>query len=191
VIQIDVHHVGETRPTRHTHPTLSPRMVPDHTYHTRSMHTNLFAKSSTEMDRDIAPKKNSSWHNPQHVGWPIHGSVPIEAMGVNAPYANGRLLGLPNPYLRHAIDTFNTCSWGPTHQSLTDTGGGYNIGGAGFPHYTPRPSQPMVLHFPPKGSTQSQAIQSQYKLKWKWHETPIADPWSFNHSTSTEAYVYA
>jgi hypothetical protein len=31
----------ETWPTNHTHPTLSLRMVPDHTYLTRSMHSNL------------------------------------------------------------------------------------------------------------------------------------------------------
>jgi hypothetical protein len=46
---------------------------------------------------------------------------------------NNRLLGLPGPYHRHAIGTFNTCSWGPTHRSLTNIGGSYNIGGAGFP----------------------------------------------------------
>jgi hypothetical protein len=32
---------GKTRSTRHTHPTLSPRMVPDHTYLTWSTHSNL------------------------------------------------------------------------------------------------------------------------------------------------------
>jgi hypothetical protein len=32
---------GKTRPTRHTHLTLSPHMVLDHTYLTRSMHSNL------------------------------------------------------------------------------------------------------------------------------------------------------
>jgi hypothetical protein len=47
---------------------------------------------------------------------------------------NSRLLGLPGPYHRHAIGTFNSCSWGPTEWSLTDTGGGYNLEGAGLPH---------------------------------------------------------
>jgi hypothetical protein len=32
---------GETRPTRHTHSMLSPRMTIDHTYLTWSMHSNL------------------------------------------------------------------------------------------------------------------------------------------------------
>jgi hypothetical protein len=61
---------------------------------------------------------------------------------------NSRLLGLPGPYHRHAIGTFNTCSRGLTHRSLTDTGGGYNHGGAGLPHTTPRASQPIVSPFP-------------------------------------------
>jgi hypothetical protein len=31
------------------------------------------------------------------------------------------------PYHRHAIGTFNTCSWVPTEWSLIDIGGGYNL----------------------------------------------------------------
>jgi predicted nucleic acid-binding Zn ribbon protein len=46
--------------------------------------------------------------------------------GGKAPSIDGRLLDLPDPYHRYAIDTFNTYSRGPTHRSLTDTGGGYN-----------------------------------------------------------------
>jgi hypothetical protein len=34
---------------------------------------------------------------------------------------------------------------GAIHRSLTEIGGGYNLGGAGLPHHTPRPSQPTVL----------------------------------------------
>jgi hypothetical protein len=48
-------------------------------------------------------------------------------------------IGLLSPYLQHVISTFNTFSWGPTHRSLTDTGGGYNLGGAGFSHHPSRP----------------------------------------------------
>jgi hypothetical protein len=84
-------------------------------------------------------------------------------VGVKLTSVDCRLLGLLGPYLRRAIGMFNTCSRGPTHWSLTDRSGGYNLGGAGFPHTTPRPSQPMVLHFPPKGPTQSQVIQSHHK----------------------------
>jgi hypothetical protein len=69
-------------------------------------------------------------------------------------------IGLLGPYHQHVISIFNTCSRGLTHRSLTDTGGGYNLWGAGLPHHTPRPYQPTVLHFPPKGPAWSQVIQS-------------------------------
>jgi hypothetical protein len=51
----------------------------------------------------------------------------IEAVGLSQVPVDGRLLGLPGPYHRHAIGTFNTCSRVPTPQSLTDTVGGYHI----------------------------------------------------------------
>jgi hypothetical protein len=43
---------------------------------------------------------------------------------------------LLGPYHQHAIGTFNTCSQGPTHQSLTDSGGGYNLGDADIRYLT-------------------------------------------------------
>jgi hypothetical protein len=60
-------------------------------------------------------------------------------------------ISLLGPDHQHAIGTFHTCSRELTHRSIIDTGGGYNLGGAGLPHHTPRPSQPTVLCFPPKG----------------------------------------
>jgi hypothetical protein len=82
------------------------------------------------MDRATAHEKKGFRHNPQHVGWPIDMSIPsfslkieIEAVGVKPPSVDGMLLGLPCPYLRHAIGTFNTCSQRSTHRSLTNTGG--------------------------------------------------------------------
>jgi hypothetical protein len=57
------------------------------------------------------------------------------------------------PYHQHAIGTFNTCSWGPTERSLTDTGGGYNLEGAGLPHTHsptfPTSCLPFLLVAPP------------------------------------------
>jgi hypothetical protein len=69
---------------------------------------------------------------------------------------DSRLLGLPGPYHRHAISTFNTCSRGPTYRSLTDTSGGYSLEGADFSHTIPWPSQLMVLPFRPNGPARSQ-----------------------------------
>jgi hypothetical protein len=101
-----------------------------------------------------APEKKGSQHNPQHASWLIHGSVPSfsptptnEAGGISQAPIGDQLLGLPGSYHRHAIDTFSTCSRGPTHQSLIYTGGGYKLGGAGLPHTTFRPSQPAVFTF--------------------------------------------
>jgi hypothetical protein len=46
-------------------------------------------------------------------------------------------IGLLGPYHQHVISTFNTCSQGPTHQSLTDTSKNYNLRCAALPHHTP------------------------------------------------------
>jgi hypothetical protein len=144
---------GETRPTCHTYSTLNPCMVPDHTYLTRSTHSNL-SWSHLQICTDRLPPKKGSRHNPQLDGCLIHGSVPSfsltianEAVGKRQAFVDNRLVGLSGPYHRHIIGTFNTCSWGPTNRSLTDTGGGYSLKGAGFLHTTPRPSQPTVSPF--------------------------------------------
>jgi hypothetical protein len=72
----------------------------------------------------------------------------IEVVGLSQAPMDDPLLGLPGPYHQHAIGTFNTCLWAPTHRSLIDTGVGYNLEGAGFPHTTLWPSQPVVFPFP-------------------------------------------
>jgi hypothetical protein len=62
-------------------------------------------------------------------------------------------IGLLGTYLLYLISTFNTCSWVPTPQSLTDTDEGYNLGGLDFPKHSLRPSRPRVLCFPLKVSS--------------------------------------
>jgi hypothetical protein len=157
---------GKIWPTCHTHPTLSPRMVPDHTYLTRSTHNNLSWSRQYICTDPLPPDKNGSWHNPQLDDHLICGFVPSfsptitnEAAGKRQTSVDNQLLGLSGPYHRHVIDTFNTCSWGPTHRSLTDTDGGYSLEGVGFPHTTPRPSQPMVSPFHLRASSGLQFIQ--------------------------------
>jgi hypothetical protein len=146
-IRINVHPAGEARPTCHAHLTLSLCMVPNHTYLTRSAHSNL----SWVTDRFgwiplLSRKRNSRLH-PQHVGWPICGSPSSFSPTLNQK--NSRLKSgfyrwqatrLTGSIYKYAIGTFNTCLRGSTHRSLTDTGGAYNLGGAGFPHLTPQPS---------------------------------------------------
>jgi hypothetical protein len=108
---------GKTRPTQHVRfscqSTYAQRTLPvggPHTWQPFVRHQQIWADPT-------APEKKGSRHNPQHAGSPIHGSVPSfslepanEAGGVSqAPY-DDQLLGLPGPYHRHAIGTFNTCS---------------------------------------------------------------------------------
>jgi hypothetical protein len=134
-------------------------------------------------------RKKGSRHNPQHAGWPIRGSAPSfspkpanEAGGVSQAPDNDQLLGLPGPYQRHVIGTFNTCSWGLTEQSLIDTGRGYNLGGAGLPH-THSPTFPTsCLSFPlvaPPDLHFNQAPLLKPQLNFG---EPVAATWSFDHS---------
>jgi hypothetical protein len=110
---------------------------------------------------------------------PYLSSLPSQLMkqwGQRQASISGRLLGLMCPYHQHEIGTFNTCSRGPTHWSLTDTGGGYNLRGAGFPHTTPRPSQLPISPFP-KGLARSQIIQTTF-INWTGEGTsPKSHEW--------------
>jgi hypothetical protein len=144
----------KTRPTRHIR---SPRQS-TYVWHTLPVGGprtwQPFARRRQIWIDATAPEKKGSRYNTQHVGWLIHGSIPSfspepanEAGGVSQAPDGDQLLGLSGPYHRHKIDTFNTCSWGPTHRSLTDTGGGYNLWGAGLPIPTPRPFHPAVSPF--------------------------------------------
>jgi hypothetical protein len=62
------------------------------------------------------------------------------------------------------ISVFNTFSRGSTHRSLTNTGEGYNLRGAGLPHHTPPPPFPTdgpLLS--PNGPARSQVNHSPTK----------------------------
>jgi hypothetical protein len=82
----------------------------------------LPTQSTARRSSDLRVRTQLLFHNNQRV------------VGKSQAPVDNRLLGLPDPYHRHAIGTFNTCSRGPTERSLIDTGGGYQIGGAGLPH---------------------------------------------------------
>jgi hypothetical protein len=137
---------GKTRPTRHvrfTHQSTYGR----HTLPAGGPHTwQRFSSHQQRWTDPTALKKKSSRHNPQP-GWVIRRSA-TQLLSQHSHWSSNesqtsvddKLLGLPDPYHRHAIGTFNTCSWGPTHRLLTDTGGSYNLAGAGLP--TPLPDLP-------------------------------------------------
>jgi hypothetical protein len=112
-----------------------------HTLHVDSPHTWQPFMSHRQIWMNLtAPEKKGSRYNPQHVGWLICGSVTSfspkptnKAIDLIQAYVDDKLLGLLGPYHQHAIGTFNTCLWGSTQLSLTDTGMGYNLAGAGLP----------------------------------------------------------
>jgi hypothetical protein len=111
----------------------------------------------------------------------------IEAVRLSQASVDDRLLGLLGLYHQHAISTFYTCSRMPNHRSLTNTGGGYNLGGVSLPHHTPQPSQPTILHFSPKGPALSQVNNPTLPTKQKGILTLISRV-GLLHSTSTIVY---
>jgi hypothetical protein len=108
-------------------------------------------------------------------------------VGVKSPFVDDRLLSLPGTYHRHTIGTFNTCSQGPSHRSLIDTGEGYNLGGVGFSHTTSRPSQPMVSNFHLRAPSGLRLIISALPKDLKREQTLNLLSESI-HSTSTVTY---
>jgi hypothetical protein len=177
VLRIVVHLAGETRPICHTHPTLSPHMVPDHTYLTWSTHSNLSWVTDRFGRNPLLLRKRNSQLHPQHAGWPICGSL-----SSFPPTLNQRTSRLKPSFCRQQA-TGLTRPISPAFHWYVQ----YLLAGA----------NPSVLNrhrwglWPPKGPARSLVIQSPHKTPVKWCETPIADPWFSDHSVSTEIYIYA
>jgi hypothetical protein len=94
MIWINVYPTGENWPTYYTYPTLSPRMVPDHTYLTWSIYLNGFTTHD----------KKGFWPNPQHDDWLVRRSIPNfspitanEAVGKRQVSVDNRLLARTGP----------------------------------------------------------------------------------------------
>jgi hypothetical protein len=140
----------------------------------RSSYMATFHDSSIELDRVTAPEKKGlltqstarwltdPWTRTQFLSWANQWSS-----GESQTFINIRLLGLSGTYHWHAIDTFNTCSWWPTERSLTDTGGGYNLVGAGLPHIHSPTFPTSCLPFPlvaPLGLHFNQVLTTEPKF---------------------------
>jgi hypothetical protein len=114
-----------------------------------------FRANPIELDEYYCSQEKGPRHNPQHADWLIYGS-PTHFLSSHSHWSNRwksiicwqiSYISLLDQYLQHVISIFNTCSWGLTHRSLTDTVRGKNLGGASFSHHSLRPSQPMIIHF--------------------------------------------
>jgi hypothetical protein len=159
---------GKTRPTRHVRfprqSTYAQRTLPvggPRTWQPFMSHQQGWTDAL--LSRKSAPDSTSQ---PDGV---VHGThlsfspnTATEVVRLSQAPVSGRLLGLPDPYHRHAIGTFNTCSRVPTPWSLTNTGGDYHIENLGI-------ATTLSLPFPSEGSTdpangpaRSQIIQYYY-----------------------------
>jgi hypothetical protein len=72
---------------------------------------------------------------------------------------------------------------GPTHRSLTDTGGGYSLEGVHFPHTTLQPSQSTIFTFhlralPGLQFNHKPSIKPRFNFK-----NPMTALWSSDRST--------
>jgi hypothetical protein len=150
---------GKTRSTRHTLFTLDSRMVPDHTSpmdHVGNLSlVPIRTKQTPTPGRSLGDRRQMS---PTVI---LRHLIPPPS---RQPWSTGERFRPSGDRATSAYWAHNTslrsirsilARRGPTHQTLTDTGGGYSLEGAGFPHTTPLPSQPTVLPIPPKGPTRS------------------------------------
>jgi hypothetical protein len=127
-------------------------------------------------------------------GWVAHethlnfsSNTAIGSVGLSQASINSRLLGLPHPYQQHVIGTFNTCSWIPTPQSLTDTGGTYHIGNLKI-------ATTLSPSFPFEGSTDPPNDPLGLRLSIQYLSIELERKQALNlasgslHSTSTVTY---
>jgi hypothetical protein len=162
--------------------------------HIATFHTviNRFEQIHCTREEGLPTQSTTRQPSDSHVRTQLLSHNSQRAVGKSQAHVDNRLLGLPGPYHRHAIGTFNTCSRGSTEQSLIDTGGGNNLGGAGLPH-THSPTFPTSCpHFPlmaPPGLHFNQVLGNRPKclvfLKNPW---PPRGPSTTR--PSTVAYIY-
>jgi hypothetical protein len=124
------------------------RVVPVHG--NLSQDTDNIGQSHCSWEKELSTQSTVRWLTDPWVCTQFLSRANQWSSGESQASINSRLLGLLDPYHRHAIGTLNTCSRGSTHRSSTNTGRGYNLGGAIFPH-THSPTFPSsCLHFPLK-----------------------------------------
>jgi hypothetical protein len=78
-----------------------------------------------------------------------------ETVGKSQASVDNRLLGLSDPYQRHAISTFNTCMWGGNSSVLNRLRQGLQSWRCQLSTYHSLTFPTGGLHFPPKGPARS------------------------------------
>jgi hypothetical protein len=143
---------------------------------------------------DALFSRKSALDSTSQPGWVVHGThlsffsnTAIKAVRLSQAPVSDRLLGLPGPYHRYAIDTFNTCSWVPTPRSLTDTGEGYHIENLRIATTLSPPFPFEGFTNLPNGPVRSQIIHNNYQLNWRGKQALNLTSGSL-HSTSTITY---
>jgi hypothetical protein len=152
---------GKTGPTRHTHPTFSPCMVPDHTYLTRSTHSNSSRSHQQSWAGPLLPRKRapdiihsttaSRSAGPYPVSLP---SQPMKQWGQSQYSVDGWLLGLPGPY--HGMRSVRSILAHGANLSVINW---HRWGLQSWRYRLPTYHSPTFLtsdlHFPPNGSARS------------------------------------
>jgi hypothetical protein len=143
---------GKTRTTRHVRfplqSTHTRHMLPVGSPHTWQPFTGSHEVETGPYTRKKFWQPKTDWLS-RRLGWPhssSHATALEQGREVSAQWLH-RYFSLLGPYHQHTIGTFKIYSQGPTHRSLTDTCGGYNLGGVGLPHTTIRLFQQVVSTF--------------------------------------------
>jgi hypothetical protein len=160
-----------------------------HMYLTWSMYSNLLWVTDRFGPITLLLRNRDSRLHPQHTDWLICGSPPSfspltfsETIGLSQAPVDNRLLGSLGPYTSMRLVHSILARGASTHRSLTDTGRGYNLGGAGFLYHTPRPSQPGVFAFHLRAPPSLQLNQFHQWFQGSSFMEPMAAMWSSDHS---------
>jgi hypothetical protein len=150
---------GKTRPTRHMFYMLSSRMVQDHTYLTWSTYSDLSHSHQQSWAGPLLSRKRASDTIHSTLADRSTGPYPVSLLSQPMKQWEQSQASVDDRYSaywaykhQHVIGTLNTYSRGPTHQSLTDAGGGYTLKDADLPLLE---LSDWRSHFPPKGPARS------------------------------------
>jgi hypothetical protein len=160
----------------------------------QSLYVATFHEPSIELSRTTAPEKRGFRHNSQHVGWPIHGSVPSfspeptnEAVGAKASIYRRhatRLTGDISPaydrYFQYLLVGANTSVLNRHRRGLQPWR-------CRLSTYHSSTFPTSYLPFPPKGPARSQVIKQLVTI-WLKGDHALNLVSGSLHSTSTITY---